>query len=221
MTPRRLGLAAWTAILGLTLTAAAALAHVGVASPNATAGQPAVLTFYVPNELTGHSTTGLEVYFPTDPRLTGVSSEPPSGWRADVTTRTDGSVASVRWTGGRLTGKDSGQFTVRIAKLPDVALLELPTDQTYDDGNVVRWEGADVPKLAILPAGSAPTTTSSTIPPTITTTSGAAISIVPNSVPEPQKDGDGSFDLAWVLLVVSALATGLAILVLVRGRRAR
>ncbi|HEY2831692.1 MAG TPA: YcnI family protein [Sporichthyaceae bacterium] len=71
-----------------------ASAHVTVSSDSTTKGSGASLTFRVPNERDEASTTAVEVDFPTDHPLTGVSVLSKPGWTFSATEATAASTAS-------------------------------------------------------------------------------------------------------------------------------
>ncbi|GGP32461.1 YcnI family protein [Streptomyces melanogenes] len=149
--------------------------HAESATKGATDG---VLTFRVPNEESGASTTKVQVVVPTDHPLLSLLVTPEAGWTAQVTTtklktpvKTDDgtvseAVSEITWTGGSIKPGQYQDFHVAYGQLPDDAdQLTFKTLQTYSDGKVVRWidesrEGQDEPAnpapVLRLTAASAP-----------------------------------------------------------------
>ncbi|MBO4272263.1 YcnI family protein [Microbispora triticiradicis] len=141
--------------LGLAMPA---LAHVTVNPGTAEQGGWTKIAFRVPNERDNASTTKVEVAFPTDHPLPFVSVRPVSGWKVKVTqgklpqpvVSDDGdkiteSVLKITWTGGKIESGQFQEFEASVGPLPkNVDALEFPTEQTYSNGEVVKW--ADPPK---------------------------------------------------------------------------
>ncbi|MEU5535977.1 YcnI family protein [Streptomyces sp. NPDC020362] len=154
------------------LTAAGLLAAAGVASAHVTVhpesyakgATDGVLTFRVPNEEDGASTTKVQVFLPTDHPVLGVLVSPQDGWTAKVTntklktpvktddgTITD-AVSEVTWTGGKIDPGHYEDFNVAFGQLPDdTDQLTFKTLQSYSDGKTVRWieeaqQGDDEPE---------------------------------------------------------------------------
>ncbi|MEV7684309.1 YcnI family protein [Streptomyces bungoensis] len=142
------------------LTAAGVLAAAGAASAHVTVhpesyakgATDGVLTFRVPNEEDGASTTKVQVFLPTDRPVLGVMVHPQDGWTAKVTTtklktpvKTDDgtiteAVSAVTWTGGKIGAGQYEDFDVAFGQLPENGdQLVFKTLQTYSDGNVARW----------------------------------------------------------------------------------
>ncbi|MFF2206181.1 YcnI family protein [Streptomyces sp. NPDC058145] len=142
------------------LTAASVLAAAGVASAHVTVhpesyakgATDGVLSFRVPNEEDGASTTKVQVFLPTDHPVLGVLVSPQDGWTAKVTntklktpvktddgTITD-AVSEITWTGGKIAPGQYEDFDVAFGQLPDdTDQLTFKTLQTYSDGKTVRW----------------------------------------------------------------------------------
>ncbi|MFI9243762.1 YcnI family protein [Streptomyces sp. NPDC053086] len=153
------------------LTAAGLLAAAGVASAHVTVhpgsyakgATDGVLTFRVPNEEDGASTTKVQVFLPTGHPVLGVLVSPRDGWTAKVTdtklktpvktddgTITD-AVSEITWTGGKIAPGHYEDFDVAFGQLPDdTGELTFKTLQTYSDGSTVRWieeaQGDDEPE---------------------------------------------------------------------------
>ncbi|MFD9795750.1 YcnI family protein [Streptomyces sp. NPDC059070] len=138
------------ALLGAGATASA---HVTVHAENAAKGATdGVLTFRVPNEESGASTTKVEVVVPVDHPVLSLLVTPEAGWTAQVTTtklktpvKTDDgtiseAVSQITWTGGAIKPGQYQDFHVAYGQLPDDAdELTFKTLQTYSDGKVARW----------------------------------------------------------------------------------
>lgn len=148
------------AVVVTALTAAGVLAAAGAASAHVTVhpesyakgATDGVLTFRVPNEEDGASTTKVQVFLPTDRPVLGVMVHPQDGWTAKVTTtklktpvKTDDgtiteAVSAVTWTGGKIGAGQYEDFDVAFGQLPENGdQLVFKTLQTYSDGNVARW----------------------------------------------------------------------------------
>jgi len=162
-------LAAVTLIAG----AGAAAAHVTVNPSSAPAGDFTKLTFRVPNESDTAGTVAVTVTLPTDHPLAFVSVKQVPGWTVTPTKQTlaapvtEGdltikeAVTSVTWTaqaGNRIGPGEFAEFEISAGPVPDVASLEFPTTQTYDDGTVVEWN-EPTPASGEEPEHPAPTLT--------------------------------------------------------------
>lgn len=143
------------AAAGLTIGAGNASAHVVVDPSTAASGtELAVLTFRVPTESAKANTVGLTITMPTKTPLATVRYKAVPGWTAKAVTThlakpvkegnfevTD-PVTSVSFTadpGGKIPPGAFADFELEVGPLPDVASLAFPTDQSYDDGSVVKW----------------------------------------------------------------------------------
>ncbi len=203
------------ALCGLIVFALAwpAVAHVTVSSPNAKAGEEAVLTFHVPTESDTASTTKLAVQLPP---MASVSVLPMPGWH--ITTRTtklakplltdDGdkvseAVTEVDWTA---TSKSSqiapGQFqefTVLAGPLPQAPSIAFGAVQTYSDKTVVEWNQVPAPGSSAEPDHPKPVLTLAADDPT-----------QPVAAAKPAST-TGPTVLAIIALVVAAAALGVAV----------
>lgn len=139
--------------------ATSASAHVTVSSPDAKPGGYAKLVFRVPTESDNTSTTKLVVSLPKDHPFASVGAQVKDGWKVekkeaklpatvkvgDVTLTK--AITTITWTAtaGGIPPNDFDEFSLSVGKLPDtVDSLSFPVDQTYSDGDVVKW--ADVAK---------------------------------------------------------------------------
>ncbi|WP_327637489.1 YcnI family protein [Kribbella sp. NBC_00482] len=139
--------------------AGSASAHVTVSSPDAKPGGYAKLVFRVPTESDNTSTTKLVVSLPKDHPFAHVGAQVKDGWKVekkeeklpaevkvgDVTLTK--AITTVTWTAtaAGIPPNDFDEFSLSVGKLPEgVDALSFPADQTYSDGEVVKW--ADVAK---------------------------------------------------------------------------
>lgn len=148
----RTALAGSAAAAALLLTAAPALAHVGIQPGEAEKGSHSTIAFKVPNERDNASTVKLEVTMPADHPLTSVMPQPVPGWDVEVTKseldkplevhgkKIDEAVTKVTWTGGKVEPGTFQQFPLSVGPLPeDADRLVFKALQTYDNKEVVRW----------------------------------------------------------------------------------
>jgi uncharacterized protein YcnI len=144
--------AAVTTLAALAALAPAAGAHVTVNPTSAPAGEPAILSFVVPNEEDAASTVKVEIDFDQEHPIPFVAVQPVAGWTSKVSTvqlakpitTDDGTVTSavsqITWTGGPLKAGEFQQFTISADPLPaGIDTLVFKAIQTYDNGDVVRW----------------------------------------------------------------------------------
>lgn len=153
--------AAISAASALVLVGAAnsASAHVTVSSPDAKPGGYAKLVFRVPTESDTASTTKLTVSLPADRPFASVGAQVKDGWKVVKTTTTLPSpvkvgdvtltkaITTVTWTatGTGVPAGDFDEFALSVGRIPEgVDSLSFPAEQTYSDGEVVKW--ADVAK---------------------------------------------------------------------------
>lgn len=132
---------------------ATASGHVTVASSDAAPGGYAVITFRVPNERAGASTTGVTVSLPPDTPPASVSVLAQPGWTfttpekalPDPLTTDDGqvteAVTGITWTAtaGGIRPGEFGEFTLEAGPLPNADTVTFTAIQTYDDGSQVAW----------------------------------------------------------------------------------
>jgi uncharacterized protein YcnI len=123
------------------LTAGAAFAHVEIEREGEVTAQGVVTaTLSVPNESRTQGTKTIELVFPASPKLTAVTAENANGFTATVNKDAAGTVTSVTWAGGTITGEDEKSFPLTLGDFPaDMKTAEFKALQTYDDGTVVRW----------------------------------------------------------------------------------
>jgi len=139
----------WVSVLAglwavLFVFAPAASAHVTVAPAEVPSGSYQVFTVRVPSETKGTSTVAVRVAVPE-----GVSisrTEPKPGWKTDLETREDGSLAAVTWTaadGKGLSETEFTEFRMQGKVANDADRLVWKAYQTYADGSKAEWIGAD------------------------------------------------------------------------------
>lgn len=142
--PRHLAAAA---VAGIAVTLAfppVAAAHVAASPDTVAPGEPATISFRVPNERDDASTVRVEVLFPAQPAVGSATPENLPGWKIGVRPGGDGEMAgkpvtSIVWDGGTVPAGTFQEFRVRIGGLPADGTLAFPVLQTYSDGQVVRW----------------------------------------------------------------------------------
>jgi periplasmic copper chaperone A len=198
----------------------AAGAHVTV-NPNSVAADSfARFAIRVPNERPNAETTAVTVQLPAD--VSFVSFQPKPGWERTVTmvkldkpvTNDEGEtvterIDTVTWKGGAIKPGEFDEFGLS-AKVPaEQATLSFPATQTYSNGEVVHWIGAE---------------DSDTPAPRVTLTANAeeAAPAVTDTTAASEDEGDDSSraDLALVL-GIAGLVAGVAALALVFLRRPR
>ncbi|WIX98851.1 YcnI family protein [Amycolatopsis mongoliensis] len=147
----RFTVAAFAGIAVALACPAPAAAHVAATPDTVAAGEPATISFRAPDERDDATTVRLEVLFPDQPAISGVTPENLPGWKISVHDRmtaepAGGSdemagkpVASIVWEGGTVPVGTFQEFPVRIGKLPASGTLAFQALQTYSDGQVVRW----------------------------------------------------------------------------------
>ncbi|TDD29021.1 DUF1775 domain-containing protein [Kribbella turkmenica] len=146
--------------------ATSASAHVTVSSPDAEPGGYAKLVFRVPTESDTTSTTRLVVSLPEDHPFAHVGTQVKDGWKVEKKTEKlptpvkvgdvnlSEAVTTVTWTatGAGIPPNDFDEFALSVGRLPErVDSLSFPADQTYSDGEVVKWaevatDGSDEPE---------------------------------------------------------------------------
>jgi uncharacterized protein YcnI len=142
---RSLWMAALPAVAAVALVApAGAFAHARISPAVSVPGELQLYSLAVPTEKTGVSTTKVVL---TVPPGFGIDSfvPPPAGWTQDVQQTGSGDsavVQQVTWTGGHTpTGEDSlFQF---LAQPAAARTYTFEVQQTYSDGSVVDWAGAE------------------------------------------------------------------------------
>jgi uncharacterized protein YcnI len=214
----RIAIAA-AALLALALPSAAA-AHVTVQPKQVPAGGFTVIDVRVPNESDTASTTKVQVQMPDG--FISASYQPVPGWNADIKmekldkplklegVEVDEQVGEITFSGGKIAPGQFQDFPLS-AKIPNAAVgstLTFKALQTYSDGKVVRWIGAE---------------DSDEPAPSVTLTAADAGAPAPAATPTAANSGgDGGGDgLAIVALIVGALGLLAGAAGLAAARRAR
>jgi len=131
-------------ILAAALVAASgAWAHAEV-SPAVTAAKHAqVFTLAVPTEKENSETTQIEL---TVPEGFGIDSFVPSpGWKRTVQSTGSGEdtvINKVTWSGGKVPTEEDAAFSF-LASTTGTGSYTFGVRQTYSDGSVVNWSGAE------------------------------------------------------------------------------
>lgn len=147
------GIAAFTMVMA----AGVASAHVSAHSPDEPAkGGDAEIIFRVPDEQDTAGTVKVEVDFPATTPIADADLRPVPGWTGEVNAAklpqpvnmgkftVDTAVQSIVWTaapGTKIGPGEFQEFAISVEGLPTNAdALVMPTVQTYDNGDVVKWD---------------------------------------------------------------------------------
>ena len=214
------------AIAGALVGVPAASAHVTVNPDEVAADSFSRFAVRVPTERPNASTTKVVVRLPKG--LFFVSFQPKPGWKRTVTTekldppvelfgemQTE-RIATVTWEGGTIAPGEFDEFGLS-AKVPNAPgqTLAFAANQTYSNGEVVRWIGApnsDTPASRVtLGPKEAEEPTATTAEPTSATTAA------------PASDGDDDSNMEKLALGfgIAGLLAGLAALAMTLFRRPR
>ena len=225
----RAGLLVATSAAVVAAFAAPAAAHVTITPTAAEQGGFAKLTFNVPNEEDDSSTIKIEINFPADAPIAGVSVQPVPGWTATTATtklatpitNDDGdqvteAVSQVTFTAAKGQGLTAGefqQFVVSVGPLPKVNQMVFKAVQYYANGNVVRWIDPTTPGQAE-PEHPAPvlTLTAATGDAPPTAGSPPAPAAAPAAASSDSGKGNGGVVLGLLGLVAGVAALVVAIL---------
>lgn len=139
---KRTGMLLAVCLIAMMMFAGIASAHVTVLPNETTQGKYEVFTLRVPTEKE-IATVKVEVKFPTG--VTVSRFEPKFGWKYDVTKDGSGKITSVVWTatGDGFGATEFGEFKMSGKVENDAKDLSWKSYQTYKDGSVVEWVGAD------------------------------------------------------------------------------
>ncbi|TDC92939.1 YcnI family protein [Actinomadura sp. 7K507] len=177
---RRAGAIASLSSISVVGLATAASAHVTANPDSAEQGSYAKVAFRVPNERDNASTTEVVVHLPAEHPLSSVSVRPTPGWKVKVEKselpepieahggKLTEAVSKITWTGGEIEPGQFQEFDVSMGQLPTgTDQMVFKADQTYSNGEVVKWEeppvegGAEpehpAPVLKLLPEGGTET----------------------------------------------------------------
>jgi uncharacterized protein YcnI len=130
------------ALLGAAALAASASAHARVSPAVSLAGQLQLYTLAVPTEKEGATTTKVTLTVPSGFAIDSFAPSP--GWQRTVkqSSGQNAAVQRVTWSGGRIpTGEDS-VFSF-LAQPAQPGPIRFTVQQTYSDGSIVDWNGAD------------------------------------------------------------------------------
>ncbi len=130
-------------LAGSMLLAGIASAHVTVMPNSTTQGSYEKFTVRVPTEK-DVPTVKVEVKFPVD-SVTISRFEPKPGWTYALAKDASGKITGVTWTatGDGLSSTEFGDFNMQ-GKVADAATqIVWKAYQTYKDGSVVEWVGAE------------------------------------------------------------------------------
>lgn len=130
-------------LLSMSLFAAAANAHVVVFPRETTQGAYEKFTVRVPSEIDGTRTTAVEVNIPDDVNVSRV--EPKPGWEYELVRDDTDKVVSILWTavGEGLAVTEFAEFNMQGRVGDQAESLVWKAYQTYEDGTVVEWVGAE------------------------------------------------------------------------------
>jgi uncharacterized protein YcnI len=131
-----------TTAMALTLPALAT-AHVTLVPPFVEANVTTEIKLETPNERSPHATVELSTSVPEGVEI--VSASAPPGWLATV------AAPTVTWRRGRIEGRRTVSFPIRLRAGSPARTVELTSAQSYEDGAVVHWKA----QLSVLPATGA------------------------------------------------------------------
>ncbi len=132
------------AVVATALVAAAAASAHAVLSP--VTAQAKVLEYFtlaVPTEKDGATTTKIVLTVPNGFSID--SFQPAPGWKRDVQATGSGEetvVQKVTWTGGAVPTEEDSVFGF-LAATAGTGKYTFQVEQTYSDGTVVDWNGAE------------------------------------------------------------------------------
>jgi uncharacterized protein YcnI len=131
------------AALAPLVVAATAGAHAEVSPPVALAKAGQLFTLAVPTEKDGATTTTIELTPPAGFTIDSFVAAP--GWKRTVEQTGSGESAAitrVTWTGGAVPTGEDASFSF-IATAAATGRYTFGVRQTYSDGSVVNWSGAE------------------------------------------------------------------------------
>lgn len=136
-------LTSFVVMLGaFSLFAGIASAHVTVLPKETTQGSYEMFTVRVPSENETVQTTQVKVEFPEDVNISRI--EPKSGWKYEIQKDASDKITSVTWTAEEegLKSTEFGLFNIQGKVADDATEIVFKAYQTYQDGSVVEWVGA-------------------------------------------------------------------------------
>jgi uncharacterized protein YcnI len=127
----------------LSLFAGVASAHVTVQPKETSQGKYEMFTVKVPSEKEEVTTTKIEVIIPGEVNISRF--EPKPGWTYETQNDVSGKITSVTWTteNDGLSSTEFGQFNMNGKVGDEVTEIVWKAYQTYSDGSVVEWAGAE------------------------------------------------------------------------------
>ncbi|WP_010493946.1 YcnI family protein [Paenibacillus elgii] len=158
---RKLHFALALGLLASMLGGGFASAHVTVLPKETTQGSYEKFAVRVPTEK-DIPTVKVEVKFPLD-SVSISRFEPKPGWKYELTKDANNKITGVIWsaTGEGLGATEFGEFYMQGKVADNVTTITWKAYQTYKDGSVVEWVGADgsdkpasVTKVNAKPAGA-------------------------------------------------------------------
>jgi uncharacterized protein YcnI len=129
-------------LVAFSLFAGIASAHVTVLPKETTQGSYEVFTVRVPSENESVPTTQVKVEMSSNVNISRF--EPKPGWKYEIQKDSTDKITSVTWTaeGEGLSSTEFGHFNMQ-GKVADTATeIVWKAYQTYQDGSVVEWVGA-------------------------------------------------------------------------------
>jgi uncharacterized protein YcnI len=187
---RRLAVVTVSAGATLLLSVAQAQAHAAVSPPVAKSRTLQQFSLSVPTEKENVTTSKIELTVPTG--FTIDSYEPSPGWQRSLVrsgTGTNAVTTKVTWTGGKTPTEEDSVFRFN-ANASGEQTYTFKVTQTYSDGSVVNWSGAE--------GSDAP---------------------APRVRAVSQLGGGGSSTIGVIALIVAVLAIVLGAIGLATGRR--
>ncbi len=124
-------------LIGALVIVSAASAHVSVTNKATKGGTRGTFTVGVPNERPSSATTKVALRIPAG--FTQVKPVARSGWQAS--TQAEEGMTVLTWQGGRITGTADATFRFTAVAPTKAGAYRIPSVQTYEDGQVVRWIG--------------------------------------------------------------------------------
>lgn len=139
---KKIQIIAAACLLSIVFFAGSASAHVTVQPKEASQGAYEVFTVRVPTEKEV-PTVKVEVKIPAE--VTISRFEPKPDWTYEITRDATDKITSVVWTaaGSGLASTEFGEFKMSGKVADDAELISWKAYQTYEDGSVVEWVGAE------------------------------------------------------------------------------
>lgn len=122
---------------------ASAFAHAHVSPPVVVAKEGQVFTLAVPTEEENAATTKIELTPPSGFAIDSFAPVP--GWKREVQSTGSGeqtTIQKVTWSGGNVPHEEASMFQF-IASTDSAKTYSFKVRQTYSNGTVVDWSGAE------------------------------------------------------------------------------